>query len=161
MTLSSLTSGYYPHPLGSFYSKCIAVGYLCNLNFLIFKIGIIITISQGYYEVRWANTESVSVNSVFLLSSYINIPFMMIFLLLLLRKKHFSSAFLLVFSCGSSGKESACNVGDLGLIPGSGRFSWRREWLPTPSILAWRIHGQRSLVAIIHGVIKSWTRLSD
>ena len=58
MTLSSLTSGYYPYPLGSFYSKCIAVGYLCNLNFLIFKIGIIITISQGYYEVRWANTES-------------------------------------------------------------------------------------------------------
>ena len=58
MTLSSLTSDYYPHPLGSFYSKCIAVGYLCNLNFLIFKIGIIITISQGYYEVRWANTES-------------------------------------------------------------------------------------------------------
>ena len=25
------------------------------------------------------------------------------------------------FSCGSAGKESACNVGDLGLIPGLGR----------------------------------------
>ena len=25
------------------------------------------------------------------------------------------------FRCGSDGKESACNVGDLGLIPGSGR----------------------------------------
>ena len=24
-------------------------------------------------------------------------------------------------SCGSDGKESACNAGDLGLIPGSGR----------------------------------------
>ena len=46
---------------------------------------------------------------------------MMIFLLLLLRKKHFSSALLLVFSCGSSGKESACNVGDLGSMPGLGR----------------------------------------
>ena len=82
MTLSSLTSDYYPHPLGSFYSKCIAVGYLCNLNFLIY--------------IYIYNRDSVSVNSVFLLSSYINIPFMMIFLLLLLRKKHFSSAILLV-----------------------------------------------------------------
>ena len=26
------------------------------------------------------------------------------------------------FSCGSIGKESACNAGDLGLIPGLGRF---------------------------------------
>ena len=25
------------------------------------------------------------------------------------------------FPCGSSGKESSCNVGDLGLIPGLGR----------------------------------------
>ena len=29
--------------------------------------------------------------------------------------------FLLVLPCSSDGKESACNVGDLGLIPGSGR----------------------------------------
>ena len=29
--------------------------------------------------------------------------------------------FLLGFPCGSAGKESACNVGDLGLIPGLGR----------------------------------------
>ena len=34
--------------------------------------------------------------------------------------------------CGSAGKESACNVGDLGSIPGLGRFPWRRERLPTP-----------------------------
>ena len=36
------------------------------------------------------------------------------------------------FPCGSAGKETACNAGDLGLIPGLGR----REQLPT---LAWRI----------------------
>ena len=35
------------------------------------------------------------------------------------------------FPSGSVGKESACNVGDLGSIPGSGRFPWRRKWLPT------------------------------
>ena len=36
------------------------------------------------------------------------------------------------FPGSSDGKESACNVGDPGSIPGSGRFPWRREWLPTP-----------------------------
>ena len=36
------------------------------------------------------------------------------------------------FPAGSAGKESACNVGDLGWIPGLGRFPWRRERLPTP-----------------------------
>ena len=37
---------------------------------------------------------------------------------------------------GSDGSESACNVGDLGLIHGWGRFSWRRAWQPTPVFLA-------------------------
>ena len=32
---------------------------------------------------------------------------------------------------GSEGKESACNVGDPGSIPGLGRFPWRRDRLPT------------------------------
>ena len=40
------------------------------------------------------------------------------------------------FPGGSDGKESACTSGDLGLIPGSGRFPWRRAH---SSILAWRI----------------------
>ena len=43
---------------------------------------------------------------------------------------------------GAAGKESACNAGDKGnegLIPGSGRFSWKRKWQPTPAFLAWRI----------------------
>ena len=31
------------------------------------------------------------------------------------------------FPCGSAGKESICNVGDLGW-----EIPWRREWLPTP-----------------------------
>ena len=35
------------------------------------------------------------------------------------------------FPGGSAGKESACNAGDLGLIPQLGRFPWRREWLTT------------------------------
>ena len=36
------------------------------------------------------------------------------------------------FSCGSAGKESTRNAGQLDLIPGLGRPSWRREGLPTP-----------------------------
>ena len=34
---------------------------------------------------------------------------------------YFSVKGHLGFPCGSAGKESACNVGDLGLIPGLGR----------------------------------------
>ena len=42
---------------------------------------------------------------------------------------------------GSDGKESACNVGDLGLIPGAGRFPWRRDWQPTPVFLPGESNG--------------------
>ena len=51
------------------------------------------------------------------------------------------------FPGGSDGKESACNVGFVGLIPGSGKIPWRREWLPTPVFLPGEFHGQRSLGA--------------
>ena len=49
------------------------------------------------------------------------------------------------FPGDSDGKESACNAGDPDSIPGSGRFPWRREWLPTPVFLPGEFHGQRSL----------------
>ena len=39
------------------------------------------------------------------------------------------------FPHNSVGKESICNAGDPGLTPGSGRFPWRRERLPTPVFL--------------------------
>ena len=35
---------------------------------------------------------------------------------------HTSSLVVLGFPCGSAGKESACNAGDLGSIPGLGRY---------------------------------------
>ena len=43
------------------------------------------------------------------------------------------------FPAGSDGKESACNAGDPGSIPGLGR-----EWQPTPVFLSGEFHGQRS-----------------
>ena len=54
--------------------------------------------------------------------------------------------FLGGFPGGSDSKESACNVGDAVLIPGSGRSPWRREWLPTPVFLPRKSHGQRILM---------------
>ena len=32
--------------------------------------------------------------------------------------------------------------------------------VPHSSILAWRIHGQRSLLGYVHGVANSWTQLT-
>ena len=42
---------------------------------------------------------------------------------------------------GSTGKESTCNAGDLGSIPGLGRFPWRRERLPTTVFWPGEFHG--------------------
>ena len=60
------------------------------------------------------------------------------------------------FPCGSAGKESACNVGDLGLIPALGRSPG--EWKGYP----FQYSGlENSMDCIVQGVAKSWTRLSD
>ena len=50
------------------------------------------------------------------------------------------------FPGGSDGKETTCNAGDPGLIPGSGRFPWRKKWPPTPVFLPGEFYGQRSMV---------------
>ena len=49
------------------------------------------------------------------------------------------------FPGGSDSKESACNTEDPSSIPGSGKISWRREWLPTPVFFPEESHGERSL----------------
>ena len=46
----------------------------------------------------------------------------------------------MVFPGGSDSNESACNAGDLGLIPGSGRSPGERSGNPS-SVLAWEIPG--------------------
>ena len=38
------------------------------------------------------------------------------------RRHRLPTPVFLGFACGSAGKESVCNAGDLGLIPGLGRF---------------------------------------
>ena len=42
---------------------------------------------------------------------------------------------ILGFPGGSDVKESTCNAGDLGLIPGLGSCLWRRAWQSTPVFL--------------------------
>ena len=57
---------------------------------------------------------------------------------------------------GSAGKESTCNVGDLGLIPGLGRSPGEGKGYPL------QYSGlENSINCIVHRVTKSWTRLSD
>ena len=53
---------------------------------------------------------------------------------------------LVGFPGSSNGKESACNAGDLGLTPGSGRSSGQGNGNPTPVFLPGEFHGQGSLV---------------
>ena len=57
------------------------------------------------------------------------------------KKDRVPTPVFLGFPCGSTGEESACNVGDLGSIPGLGRFPWRRERLPTPVFQIGEFHG--------------------
>ena len=53
------------------------------------------------------------------------------------------------------------DIGDIGLIPGSGRFPWRRKWQPAPVFLPGESHGQSSLCSTLHEVTKSWTWLKQ
>ena len=63
---------------------------------------------------------------------------------------------VLAFAGDSAGEESACNVGDLGSIPGLERFPGEGKGYPL------QYSGlENSMDSIVHGVTKSQTRLSD
>ena len=56
------------------------------------------------------------------------------------------------FPCGSAGEESACNAGDLGLVPGLGRSPGEGKGYPL------QYSGlENSMDCIVHGVTKSQT----
>ena len=60
------------------------------------------------------------------------------------------------FPCGSAGKESTCNAGDLGLIPGLGISPGKEKGYPL------QYSGlENSIDYIVHGVTKNWTWLSN
>ena len=77
------------------------------------------------------------------------------------RRDRLPTPVFLGFPHRSDGKESACNVGDLGLIPGLGRSPGGGHGYHA-TILAWRIPMDREAWwATVLGVTKSQTRLSD
>ena len=65
------------------------------------------------------------------------------------------------FPGGSEVKASACNAEDLGLIPGSGRSPGEGNGNPLQYSCLENPMDGGAWWATVHGVAKSWTRLSD
>ena len=64
------------------------------------------------------------------------------------------------FSGGSDGKESTCNAGDLGLIPGWGRSPGEGNGNPLQCSCLENPMDRGDWWVTVHGVAKSWTQLS-
>ena len=65
------------------------------------------------------------------------------------------------FPGGSDGKESACNAGDPGLIPESGRSPGEGNGYPLQYFCLENPMDRRAWWATVHGVSKSQTQLSN
>ena len=65
------------------------------------------------------------------------------------------------FPGGSDGKESACNVEDPGLIPRLGRYPGEGNGNPLQYSCLENPMDRGAWRATVHGVAKSWTRLSN
>jgi len=65
------------------------------------------------------------------------------------------------FPGNSEVKASACNAGDLGLIPGLGKSPGEGHGNPFQYSCLENPMDGRAWWATVHGVAKSWTRLSD
>ena len=74
--------------------------------------------------------------------------------------KYINSLPSLSFPRVSDGKESACNVGDPGLIPGSGRSPGEGKSNPLQYSCLGNLMDRGACWATVHGVAKSWTHLS-
>ena len=61
------------------------------------------------------------------------------------------------FSGSSAGKESLCNTGDQGLIPGLGRYAGRGYGSPLQYSPLENPMDRGAWLAAVHGVEKSWT----
>ena len=65
------------------------------------------------------------------------------------------------FPGGSDSEESACNAGDLGSIPGLGSAPGEGNGNPLQFSCLENSTDRGAWQATVHGVTKSWTRLSD
>ena len=78
------------------------------------------------------------------------------------RKDRLPTPVFLGFPGSSGGKESTCNVGDLGLIHGLGRSPGGEHGNPLQYSCLENLHGQKSLAGyVVHGVSKSRAWLGD
>ena len=55
----------------------------------------------------------------------------------------------------------AGDQGDAGLIPGLGKFPWRRKWQPTPVFLPENPMDREAWRATVLVATKNWTLLND
>ena len=62
---------------------------------------------------------------------------------------------------GSDDKESACNAGDSGSLPGLGRFPGEENGNPLQYSCLGNSMDRGTWWATVHGVTKSWTPQSD
>ena len=74
--------------------------------------------------------------------------------------KYHPSYFVVGFPGSSDGKEFACNVGDLGLTPVSGRSPGKGYGNPFQYSCLENPMDRRIWWATVHGVTKNWTQLS-
>ena len=65
------------------------------------------------------------------------------------------------FLGGSDGKESVCNAGDLGLIPGSGRSLGEGNGCSLQYFCLKNSMDRGTRQATVHGITKSWIPLSN
>ena len=65
------------------------------------------------------------------------------------------------FPGGSDSKESACNAGNAGSIPGLGRSPVEGNGYPLQYSCLENSMDRGAWQSTVHGVAKSWTRLSD
>ena len=74
---------------------------------------------------------------------------------------HYFRKFYQIALGGSDSKGSACEVGYLGSIPGWGRSRGEGNGLPLQYSCLKNSMYRGDWQAVVHGVAKSWTRLSD
>ena len=67
----------------------------------------------------------------------------------------------LSFPDSSDGKESACNTGDLGSIPGLGRCPGESNGYPLQNSYLGNHMDRGAWKAVVNGIAKSQTQLSD
>ena len=133
------------------------------------SLGIVVSWRDGKPASGWSQCcgwQGGKTKNVGLLNSQ-TLKWILTFSLLLFEKIHFlcfyqhSLWFSRGFPGGSDGKESSCNAGDLGSIPGSGRSPGEGNGYPLQYSCLENSMYMGAQWAIVHGVAKSQTQLSN